>query len=297
MDGNGALSETPLNSIKNGFNDEKVDLVVAIIKSCTSNGLGGMMVALKDPTGTIDASIHHRVIAEGNFGKDISVGAVLILQKVAVFSPTRFVHVLNVTRSNIVKVISKDSGSLIKHNKPTAIRQSDPITGDTSGELHMPQMNVDVSRETTQNIMNNLRQTKLRGNELGDLQTGKGNAASSSNSKGNGTIRNRPSVVEKERAVIDVGTSKGTSSVGRYTVDVDQDQETGLDEPINHPMGTDPGELSQAKENGAASNTAQVPNNQEAETINEMKKTVTRTQEPVLPQWTDEQLDELFVFD
>ena len=36
----------------------------------------------QDPTGTIDASIHHRVISEGNFGKDLSVGAVLILQKV-----------------------------------------------------------------------------------------------------------------------------------------------------------------------------------------------------------------------
>ncbi|XP_031740992.1 uncharacterized protein C17orf53 isoform X2 [Cucumis sativus] len=129
MEGNGAVSETPLNSIKNGFIDEKVGFVVAIIKSCTSNGLGGMMVALKDPTGTIDASIHHRVISEGNFGKDLSVGAVLILQKVAVFSPTRSVHVLNVTRSNVVKVISKDSGPLIKHNSPTAIRQSDSITG------------------------------------------------------------------------------------------------------------------------------------------------------------------------
>lgn len=36
----------------------------------------------QDPTGTIDASIHHRVISEGIFGKDLSVGAVLILQKV-----------------------------------------------------------------------------------------------------------------------------------------------------------------------------------------------------------------------
>lgn len=294
MEGNGTVSETSLNSIKNGFNNEKVALVVAIIKSCTSNGLGGMMVTLKDPTGTIDASIHHGVISEGNFGKDISVGAVLILQKVAVFSPTRFVYVLNVTRRNVVKVISKDSGPLIKHNNPT-VGQSDSITGDTHGEVHMPQMNFDVSRETTQTIISSLRQnSKLRGNELGDLQTRKGNAASS-NWKENGTIRNRQSIVEKE-PVMDQSTSKGTSSVGCNTVHVDQDQETGLDEPINHPKGTDPDKLSRAKENGAASNTAEVPNIQEAETANEMK-TMTRTQEPVLPQWTDEQLDELFVFD
>lgn len=160
----------------------------------------------------------------------------------------------------------------------------------------MPQMNFDVSRETTQTIISSLRQnSKLRGNELGDLQTRKGNAASSSNWKENGTIRNRQSIVEKE-PVMDQSTSKGTSSVGCNTVHVDQDQETGLDEPINHPKGTDPDKLSRAKENGAASNTAEVPNIQEAETANEMK-TMTRTQEPVLPQWTDEQLDELFVFD
>uniref|UniRef100_A0A9I9DFT5 Homologous recombination OB-fold protein OB-fold domain-containing protein n=1 Tax=Cucumis melo TaxID=3656 RepID=A0A9I9DFT5_CUCME len=293
MEGNGAVSETPLNSIKNGFIDEKVGLVVAIIKSCTSNGLGGMMVALKDPTGTIDASIHHRVISEGIFGKDLSVGAVLILQKVAVFSPTRSVHVLNVTRSNVVKVISKDSGPLIKHNSPTPIRWSDFITGDTHGEVHMQQMNSDVSRESTQNIMNNLRQSsKLRRNRLGDLRTGKGGAASSSNWNCNETVGSRQSVVEKEGGVIDVGISKRTPSVGCNIVYVDQDQGRGSDEPINHPMGTD-----STKENGAASSTAQLPNNQEAETINEMKKTVTRTQQPLLPQWTDEQLDELFEFD
>ncbi|XP_023516131.1 uncharacterized protein C17orf53 [Cucurbita pepo subsp. pepo] len=283
MDGRGDLTETPLSSIKNAFNAEKVALVVAIIKSCTSNSLGGMMVALKDPTGTIDASIHHRVISEGNFGKDLSVGAVLILQKVAVFSPTRSVHVLNVTTSNVVKVISKDSGPPIKLNSPTAIIQPDSRTEETHGEVHIPQMNLDVSREKTQNIMNNLRQnSKLRRNGLGDLQTGKGNAASSINWKGNGTNSNRQ--------FVDLSTSKGTSSMGCNTLLVDQDQQTGLDEPINHPMGTDSGELSQAKETGAASNTAQAPNNQEAEKI-------TRTQEPLLPQWTEEQLDELFAFD
>lgn len=163
---------------------------------------------------------------------------------------------------------------------------------DTHGEVHMQQMNSDVSRESTQNIMNNLRQSsKFRRNRLGDLRTGKGGAASSSNWNCNETVGSRQSVVEKEGGVIDVGISKRTPSVGCNMVYVDQDQGRGSDEPINHPMGTD-----SAKENGAASSTAQLPNNQEAETINEMKKTVTRTQ-PLLPQWTDEQLDELFEFD
>ena len=39
---------------------------------------------LQDPTGTIGATIHRRAISEGEFGKRISVGAVLVLQKVGV---------------------------------------------------------------------------------------------------------------------------------------------------------------------------------------------------------------------
>lgn len=36
----------------------------------------------QDPTGTIGASIHHTVLSEGDFGKSITVGSVLVLQKV-----------------------------------------------------------------------------------------------------------------------------------------------------------------------------------------------------------------------
>lgn len=161
----------------------------------------------------------------------------------------------------------------------------------------MPQKNFDVSRETTQNIMNNLRQnSKLKGKELGDLQTDTGNAASSSNCKWNGNNRNQQTMVEKDGAVMDLGMFKGTSNLGCNTIVVDRDQETGSAEHTNHCMDTDTVILSQAKENDAAF-TTQVPNNPEAETINRMEKTVTRTQGPLLPQWTDEQLDELFVFD
>ena len=39
-------------------------------------------VWFQDPTGSINASIHHKVLSEGEFAKDISVGAVLVLQKV-----------------------------------------------------------------------------------------------------------------------------------------------------------------------------------------------------------------------
>lgn len=44
--------------------------------------IGMSVISFQDPTGAIDASIHRKVLAEGGFGKDISVGSVLILQKV-----------------------------------------------------------------------------------------------------------------------------------------------------------------------------------------------------------------------
>jgi hypothetical protein len=62
---------------------------VAIVKTCTPNGLGDVMVTLKDPTGTIDASVHRKVISESEFGRDIRVGAVVILKQVCCFSLRR----------------------------------------------------------------------------------------------------------------------------------------------------------------------------------------------------------------
>ncbi|MCI19998.1 hypothetical protein A2U01_0041158, partial [Trifolium medium] len=63
-----------------------------------------MTVTLKvDPTGIIGASIHRKVFTKVEFGKDITVGSVLVLQKVAVFSPNGSTCYLNITLSNIVK--------------------------------------------------------------------------------------------------------------------------------------------------------------------------------------------------
>ncbi|KAF8022579.1 hypothetical protein BT93_F0175 [Corymbia citriodora subsp. variegata] len=116
VDGDGVAIGTPLCSLKSGTVPDKVSQVVAIVKSCTPNGLGDMMVTLKDPTGTVGATIHRKVLREKGFTKEISVGAVLILQKVAVFSPSRCTCYLNITLNNIIKVISKDSGPPSKEN-------------------------------------------------------------------------------------------------------------------------------------------------------------------------------------
>ncbi|KAM0037555.1 putative recombination protein [Helianthus debilis subsp. tardiflorus] len=78
--------------------------VVAVIKSCTPNGLGDMTVTLKDPTGTVSGTIHHKVLTEGDFRKGTCVGSVLILHKVSVFSPSRSTYYINITKRNLVKV-------------------------------------------------------------------------------------------------------------------------------------------------------------------------------------------------
>ncbi|XP_057431481.1 uncharacterized protein LOC130724301 isoform X1 [Lotus japonicus] len=125
-------SATPLGAITH--HHKRVDHVIGVIKSCNPNGFGDATVTLKvfpysslyfsemihvslmtseieiqDPTGTVGASIHHKVFTESVFAKDITVGSVLLLQKVAVFSPRKSNCYLNITLSNVVKVFSKDS--------------------------------------------------------------------------------------------------------------------------------------------------------------------------------------------
>nr|GEX12130.1 hypothetical protein [Tanacetum cinerariifolium] len=85
--------------IKNG----KLEKVVAVIKSCTPIMLGDLTVTLKDLSGVISGTIHYKVLNDEVYGKAISVGAVLILCNVSVFSPKSSGHYLNITLKNIVK--------------------------------------------------------------------------------------------------------------------------------------------------------------------------------------------------
>ncbi|XP_057444779.1 uncharacterized protein LOC130737025 [Lotus japonicus] len=101
-------SATPLGTITT--NVERVENVVAVIKSCTLNGFGDAKVTLKDPTDTVDASIHRKAFTDGEFGNVITVGSVLVLQKVAVFSPSKSVRYLNITLTSVVKVFPQDCG-------------------------------------------------------------------------------------------------------------------------------------------------------------------------------------------
>ncbi|PWA70778.1 hypothetical protein CTI12_AA284360 [Artemisia annua] len=101
------VDEEPCD-IKSFINKGKVDKVVAIINLCTPNALGDLTVTLKDLPGSISGTIHHKIINEGGYGKDIVVGAALILDKISVFSP-KSGHYLNITLKNLVKLFKKDT--------------------------------------------------------------------------------------------------------------------------------------------------------------------------------------------
>ncbi|GKC99622.1 GPCR kinase [Tanacetum coccineum] len=109
VNANGGTMSWCLGDIKNFLKNEKLDQVVAIVKSCSSNVIGDLTVTMKDLSGTIPETIHHKVIGEGDYRMDITVGAALILANVSVFSPKPSMHYLNITKKNVVKVFCKDT--------------------------------------------------------------------------------------------------------------------------------------------------------------------------------------------
>nr|GEW67716.1 hypothetical protein [Tanacetum cinerariifolium] len=77
--------------------------------SCSSNVIGDLTVTMKDFSGTIPETIHHKVIGEGGYEKDITVGAALILANISVLSPKPSKHYFNITMRNVVKVFRNDT--------------------------------------------------------------------------------------------------------------------------------------------------------------------------------------------
>ncbi|GKE16348.1 hypothetical protein Tco_1423925 [Tanacetum coccineum] len=98
-----------LGDIDNNLKKGKLEQVVVIVKSCSPNVLGDLTVTMKDMSGTIPRIVHYKVIGEGGYGKDITVGAAMILANVSIFSPKPSMHYLNITRRNVVKVFRKDT--------------------------------------------------------------------------------------------------------------------------------------------------------------------------------------------
>nr|GEX77526.1 RNA-directed DNA polymerase, eukaryota [Tanacetum cinerariifolium] len=68
-----------LGDIKNFLKNKKLDEVVAIVKSCSTNAIGDLTVTMKDLSGTISETIHYKVIGDGGFGKDITSVSQLVI--------------------------------------------------------------------------------------------------------------------------------------------------------------------------------------------------------------------------
>nr|GFA40593.1 hypothetical protein [Tanacetum cinerariifolium] len=106
---NGGIVSGCLGDIKNFLNNGKLDHVVAIIKSCSPNMIGDLTMTMKDLSGAIPETIHHKIIGDGGYEKDITVGAALILASVLFFSSKPSMHYINITMRNMVKVFRKDT--------------------------------------------------------------------------------------------------------------------------------------------------------------------------------------------
>nr|GEZ04631.1 EEIG1/EHBP1 N-terminal domain-containing protein [Tanacetum cinerariifolium] len=98
-----------LEDVDNFLKKGKLEQIVGIVKSCSLGMLGNLNVTLKDLSGTIRGTIHYKVIGESGYGKDITVGAAMILKNVSVFTPKPSKHYLNITMRNVVEVFRKDT--------------------------------------------------------------------------------------------------------------------------------------------------------------------------------------------
>ncbi|GKD80914.1 hypothetical protein Tco_1347753 [Tanacetum coccineum] len=83
VNANDGIMSRCLGNIMNFLKNGKLDQVVAIIKSCTPDVIGDLTMTLKDLSGTIPGTIHQKVIDEGGYRKDITIGDALILANVS----------------------------------------------------------------------------------------------------------------------------------------------------------------------------------------------------------------------
>nr|GEX65627.1 bHLH transcription factor [Tanacetum cinerariifolium] len=92
-----------LKDINNFLKKKKLEQIVTIVKSCSSNMFDDLNVTLKDLSCTISGTIHYKVIDVGSYGNDITVEAAMILANVSVFTPKPSQHWLNITMRNVIE--------------------------------------------------------------------------------------------------------------------------------------------------------------------------------------------------
>ncbi|KAH7852315.1 hypothetical protein Vadar_023277 [Vaccinium darrowii] len=98
---------TDLATVNKMSNLKRVPLVVTLVKSCVRNQLGEPLLELKDPTGSVWASIHWKAYDEELFPGILKVGTYIILKEIVIFRPTRKSLYLNITLANLQSVIEK----------------------------------------------------------------------------------------------------------------------------------------------------------------------------------------------
>ncbi|KAL3343496.1 hypothetical protein AABB24_027164, partial [Solanum stoloniferum] len=280
---NGKIPCTPLSSVNKCLEAVRIDQVVAVVKSCTQNGLGGLMVTLKDPTGSIGASIHHKVLGESQHGKDFCIGAVLILQKVAVF-PSSSAYYLNITLANLTKVFCKESGPPLMNSLAAyEVNYSDPEASTSAGKSSALQITDNVSIEDI--LDDRTMECSAGGNFRSEIQMEKENQVPDSYICNNSSGFKKTSGDDRECLQQIESSAKGFEGTVRNRGTFNEDN--------NQQMGENPQGILTPR------------NKRESPTKNHIDPVIPITDEVnnhrqliapkvALPQWTDDQLDELF---
>ncbi|XP_027907620.1 uncharacterized protein LOC114166932 [Vigna unguiculata] len=128
---------TPLSQRKSL---ERMPFMACVVKECKPNGLGDMLITMKDPSDIAKASIHNKVLKDAEFGSDVAVGSVLLLKEVAVFKHPRLIQYLNITLRNIVKVFKYN----ISPPTEEEVKASLPVVRLN----YVPKKTVDQNKET-----------------------------------------------------------------------------------------------------------------------------------------------------
>ncbi|RZC67917.1 hypothetical protein C5167_011601 [Papaver somniferum] len=97
---------TALGSIKPI--NQRIERLVVLVEEQRKN-LDDYSLKVKDPSGKMGANVYRKVVEHPDYGKHIRVGAVLVLKKVVIFSPTNKNHWINITVPNIEEVIPSES--------------------------------------------------------------------------------------------------------------------------------------------------------------------------------------------
>ncbi|KAG5618869.1 hypothetical protein H5410_018693 [Solanum commersonii] len=339
----GKIPCTPLSSVNKCLEAARVDQVVAVVKSCTQNGLGGLMVTLKDPTGSIGASIHHKVLGESQHGKDICIGAVLILQKVlpvtiflsffdkfkptsqllfpgvnsgpfptwiplkrslnllvegggsfphydislvAVFCLSSSAYYLNITLANLTKVFCKETGPpLVNSLTAYEVNYSDPESAAlaSAGKSSAMQIPDNVSIEDI--LDDRTIECSAGGNFRSEIQMEKENQVPDSYIGNNSSGLKKTSVDEKECLQQIQSSVKGFEGTVRNRGTFNEDN--------NQQMGENPqGILTPRNKRESPTKNHIDPVIPITDEINNHRQPI--AQKVALPQWTDDQLDELF---